>query len=224
MEFDEAIKRNGVGLLRSFLKPSVAEHIQTRFAANLARLANVYPDLKIEAARNVFPLSVPFGDPADDTLAFRMAVAAEKCSIDAPGTITACERALMREEVGNALEERLAFLGSPKINSHVIARFEMARPASDYGTGAVHQDATPALTLDPRGWTAWIALSPCGVDAPSLKYVERRFTELLPRRQDGVFLDANEVGRHEFRRPILIPAIWLYSAPTRCTARTSRAR
>ena len=212
--FRRRLQRQGVALLRGFLAPTVAERIRARFEANLARLGEVIPDLGTNSSRNVFSISPAFCEN-DQSFPDRMAISA-KCGPNyLRETVTAAERTLMYEEVGNLLERRLSFLGSPRINEHAVARFELARPTSAYNFYALHQDAMPELTLDAHAWTAWLALSSCGRDAPSLQYVEKRFDRLLPREEGNVFVDPSKVADLHFERPILNPGdLVVFSAYT----------
>ena len=55
-------------------------------------------------------------------------------------------------------------------------------------SGGWHQDGA-FLGRDVRAMNVWLALSPCGVDAPSLDVVARRLNELVPPGIDGAYFD-----------------------------------
>ena len=51
-----------------------------------------------------------------------------------------------------------------------------------------HQDGA-FLGRDVRSLNLWLALSPCGVDAPGLDIVPQRFDEILPTGTEGALFD-----------------------------------
>ena len=82
-----------------------------------------------------------------------------------------------------------------------------------------------------RTLNLWLALSPCGTDAPGLDIVPRRFDEVLPTGTDGALFDWSvspalvaEVGRRSRRRscaPSSRPVTRCCSTTCSCTAPAS---
>ena len=82
-----------------------------------------------------------------------------------------------------------------------------------------------------RSLNLWLALSPCGVDAPGLDIVPRRFDEILPTGTEGAMFDWSvSPGRRGRRRrarrdraaPSSSPATRCSSTTCSCTAPASR--
>lgn len=205
---EQKLARTGVAIFRNFFDLQLVQRIERRFEANLRRLGDVFPDYLTNASQNVFSLALPFCEPSDPTLAARMAAVTQRGIIDE--RMSEAEKQRMRDEVGDRLVQYFSFLAPPRgvnLNRDCFARFELARPGSPYDIYALHQDAAPALTLDPCAWTAWIALSACGVDAPSLQYVDQRFSNLLVSHDDHLFIPPADVAQLDlhFTRPALNP-------------------
>ncbi len=75
--------------------------------------------------------------------------------------------------------------------------------------GGWHQDGA-FLGSDIRALNVWLTLTPCGVDAPGLDIVNRRFDEIVPTGTEGAYFDwdvsdslvreiaGDSIVRHEF--------------------------
>jgi hypothetical protein len=123
-----------------------------------------------------------------------------------PDAILESERERFTREVGALLGQKLACLGRVNVlPTGSFARFELARPNSHYESYAVHQDAAPVFELSPDSWTCWLALSQCGKDAPSLQYVDRKFSKILPAQEGRTFINLTDIQELHFERPILNP-------------------
>src|SRR4029077_7771840 len=87
-------------------------------------------------------------------------------------------------------------------NGISYARFEAARANSDYSSGFIHQDSVFEL----HGLTAWIALSPCGKDAPALQFIRRKRRQLLPTAApDAKQISPRRFFFWEWTKPIFEP-------------------
>ena len=79
----------------------------------------------------------------------------------------------------DALAEQ--YLGAPPVLS--LDKWTLRRGKAEHGI-EWHQDGA-FLNPDVRALNVWIAPSACGLDAPSLDIVPRRFDEILPTGTDG---------------------------------------
>lgn len=101
-----------------------------------------------------------------------------------------------------------AYLGEPPVLS--VKKFTLRRAPADAPT-EWHQDGS-FLGATTRTVNLWLALSDCGVDAPSMDIFGRRFDDIVPTGGgDAMFdwsvgpSDAAALGEHDIVRPTFAP-------------------
>ena len=101
-----------------------------------------------------------------------------------------------------------AYLGEPPVVS--VKKFTLRRAPADAMT-EWHQDGS-FLGASTRTVNVWLALSDCGVDAPSMDIFGRRFEGIVPTGgPDAMFhwsvgpSDAAALGTHDVVRPVFAP-------------------
>lgn len=205
----EAVRAGVLGhgslLVRGLVPPAAAE----RCARDIDHVFAAYDDAAAAGGDDALPWYEPF--PATGPVTWTVA---ERLWAHQLGGIMAADspRALARvvdlfHDVG--LDGLLTdYLGERPALS--VKKFTLRRTAPDAPT-EWHQDGS-FLGADIRTLNVWLALSPCGVDAPSLDVVARRFDSIVDTGTDDSLFDwsvsramADRVSGGAIHRPTFAP-------------------
>ncbi|MGH9227191.1 MAG: phytanoyl-CoA dioxygenase family protein [Acidimicrobiales bacterium] len=176
------LARHGCVLLRGLIAPERAE----AFARGIDRALAAFDGCEASGSESAAPWYVPFAPPGTGGLAWRrrgwVRASGGLWTADSPRMLFELMELLEDTGIGSLVE---AYFGEqPALSAN---KCTLRRVPTDTNTNW-HQDGA-FLGRDVRSLNLWMALSPCGVDAPGLDIVPRRFDEILPTGTEGALFD-----------------------------------
>jgi hypothetical protein len=178
----DQLARHGCVLVRGLIPPERAEAL----ARGIDRALEAFDACEASDSEAAPPWYVPFAPPDAGRLAWR-----RRGWVRASGGLWAADSPRMLFELTEMVEESgvaeliEAYFGErPALSAN---KCTLRRVPTDTNTNW-HQDGA-FLGRDVRSLNLWLALSPCGVDAPGLDIVPRRFDEVLPTGTEGALFD-----------------------------------
>ena len=176
------IARHGCVLVRGLIPPERAEAM----ARGIDRAFEAFDGCEASGSEADSPWYVPFAPPDAGRLAWR-----RRGWVRASGGLWAADSPRMLFELTELVEDSgvaaliEAYFGErPALSAN---KCTLRRVPIDTNTNW-HQDGA-FLGRDVRSLNLWLALSPCGVDAPGLDLVPQRFLEVLPTGTEGALFD-----------------------------------
>jgi hypothetical protein len=178
----QKIARHGCVLVRGLIPPERAEAL----ARGIDRALEAFDACEASGSEAASPWYVPFAPPDAGRLAWR-----RRGWVRASGGLWSADCPRMLFELTETVEESgvaaliEAYFGErPALSAN---KCTLRRVPTDSNTNW-HQDGA-FLGRDVQSLNLWLALSPCGVDAPGLDIVPQRFDEILPTGTEGALFD-----------------------------------
>jgi hypothetical protein len=172
----------GCVLVRGLISPERAEAV----ARGIDRALEAFDECDTSGSGAASPWYVPFTPPGSGQFAWRrrgwVRASGGLWSADSPRMLF--ELAELVEDSGVAAIIEAYFGERPALSAN---KCTLRRVPIDTNTNW-HQDGA-FLGRDVRSLNLWLALSPCGVDAPGLDIVPQRFDEILPTGTEGALFD-----------------------------------
>jgi Phytanoyl-CoA dioxygenase (PhyH) len=176
------IARHGCVLVRGLILPERAQAL----ARGIDRALEAFDGCEASGSEADSPWYVPFAPPGAGQFAWRrrgwVRASGGLWTADSPRMLFELMEVFEDSGIGALVE---AFFGErPALSAN---KCTLRRVPTDTNTNW-HQDGA-FLGRDVRSLNLWLALSPCGVDAPGLDIVPQRFDEILPTGTDGALFD-----------------------------------
>jgi hypothetical protein len=178
----QKLARHGCVLVRGLIAPERAEAM----ARGIDRALEAFDGCEASGSKAASPWYVPFAPPGAGGLAWR-----RRDWVRASGGLWSADSPRMLFELTELVEDSgvAALIGAyfgerPALSAN---KCTLRRVPIDTNTNW-HQDGA-FLGREVRSLNLWLALSPCGVDAPGLDIVPQRFDEVLPTGTEGALFD-----------------------------------
>jgi Phytanoyl-CoA dioxygenase (PhyH) len=176
------LARHGCVLVRGLISPERAE----RLARGIDRALAAFDACEAAGSEAASPWYVPFSPQADAQRARRrgtwVRASGGLWTADSPRMLFELMELLAETGIGALVE---AFLGErPAVSAN---KCTLRRVPVDTNTNW-HQDGA-FLGRHVRSLNLWLALSPCGTDAPGLDIVPQRFDRILATGTEGALFD-----------------------------------
>jgi Phytanoyl-CoA dioxygenase (PhyH) len=176
------LARHGCVLVRGLIPPERAN----AFARGIDRALDAFDGCDASGSEAASPWYVPFAPPSAGQFAWRrrgwVRASGGLWTADSPRMLF--ELVELVEDTGIAALIEAYFGERPALSAN---KCTLRRVPTDTNTNW-HQDGA-FLGRDVRSLNLWLALSPCGVDAPGLDIVPQRFDEILPTGTEGALFD-----------------------------------
>jgi Phytanoyl-CoA dioxygenase (PhyH) len=176
------LAHHGCVLVRSLISPERAD----AFARGIDRALDAFDGCEASGSEAASPWFVPFAPPSAGQFAWRrrgwVRASGGLWTADSPRMLF--ELTELVEDTGIAALIEAYFGERPALSAN---KCTLRRVPTDTNTNW-HQDGA-FLGRDVRSLNLWLALSPCGVDAPGLDIVPQRFDEILPTGTEGALFD-----------------------------------
>jgi Phytanoyl-CoA dioxygenase (PhyH) len=178
----QELARHGCVLVRGLIPPGRAEAL----ARGIDRALEAFDGCEASGSPSASPWYVPFAPPSAGQFAWRrrgwVRASGGLWTADSPRMLF--ELLELVEDTGIAALIEALFGERPALSAN---KCTLRRVPTDTNTNW-HQDGA-FLGRDVRSLNLWLALSPCGVDAPGLDIVPQRFDEILPTGTEGALFD-----------------------------------
>jgi hypothetical protein len=178
----QKIAQHGCVLVRGLIPPERADAL----ARGIDRALEGFDACEASGSEAASPWYVPFAPPDAGQLAWRrrgwVRASGGLWSADSPRMLF--ELTELVEDSGVAALIEAYFGERPAMSAN---KCTLRRVPIDTNTNW-HQDGA-FLGREVRSLNLWLALSPCGVDAPGLDIVPQRFDEVLPTGTEGALFD-----------------------------------
>jgi hypothetical protein len=176
------LAQHGCLWVRGLIAPERAEAL----ARGIDRALAAFDECEATGKDEAPPWYVPFRTPDAGQFGWRrrgwLRASGGMLTADSPSMLGEL-RALVEDTGVAALVE--AHLGERPVLS--VDKSTLRRVPADANT-SWHQDGA-FLGPDVRSLNLWLALSPCGIDAPGLEIVPQRFDEILPTGTEGAIFE-----------------------------------
>jgi hypothetical protein len=176
------LARHGCVLVRGLIPPERAEAL----ARGIDRALDAFDGCEASGSEAASPWYVPFAPASEGQFAVRrrgwVRASGGLWTADSPRMLF--ELMELVEDTGIAALIEAYFGERPALSAN---KCTLRRVPTDTNTNW-HQDGA-FLGRDVRSLNLWLALSPCGVDAPGLDIVPQRFDEILPTGTDGALFN-----------------------------------
>jgi hypothetical protein len=176
------LARHGCVLVRGLIPPERAE----AFARGIDRALEAFDGCEASGSQAASPWYLPFAPPSAGQFAWR-----RRAWVRASGGLWTADSPRMLFELMELVEDTgvaaliEAYFGErPALSAN---KCTLRRVPTDTNTNW-HQDGA-FLGRGVRSLNLWLALSPCGLDAPGLDIVPQRFDEILPTGTEGALFD-----------------------------------
>jgi hypothetical protein len=174
--------RHGCVLVRGLIPAERAEAL----ARGIDHALDAFDTSEASGQEAAPPWYVPFAPPSVGQFAWRrrgwVRASGGLWTADSPRMLFELMELVEDTGIGALIE---AFLGErPALSAN---KCTLRRVPTDTNTNW-HQDGA-FLGREVRSLNLWLALSPCGVDAPGLDIVPQRFDRILPTGTEGAFFD-----------------------------------
>jgi hypothetical protein len=177
-----ALARHGCVLVRGLIPPERAEAL----ARGIDRALEAFDGCEASGSEAASPWYVPFASPIAGQFAWRrrgwVRASGGLWTADSPRMLF--ELMELVEDTGVAALIEAYFGERPALSAN---KCTLRRVPTDTNTNW-HQDGA-FLGREVRSLNLWLALSPCGVDAPGLDIVPQRFDDILPTGTEGALFD-----------------------------------
>jgi hypothetical protein len=176
------LSHHGCALVRGLIPPERAEAM----ARGIDRALEAFDGCEASGAQADSPWYFPFAPPSAGQFAWRrrgwVRASGGLWTADSPRMLF--ELMELVEDTGIAALIEAYFGERPALSAN---KCTLRRVPTDTNTNW-HQDGA-FLGREVRSLNLWLALSPCGVDAPGLDIVPQRFDEILPTGTEGALFD-----------------------------------
>jgi Phytanoyl-CoA dioxygenase (PhyH) len=174
--------RHGCVLVRGLIPPERAD----AFARGIDRALEAFDGCEASGSEAASPWYAPFAPPSSGQFAWRrrgwVRASGGLWTADSPRMLFELMELVADTGIAALIE---AYFGErPALSAN---KCTLRRVPTDTNTNW-HQDGA-FLGRDVRSLNLWLALSPCGVDAPGLDIVPQRFDEILPTGTEGALFD-----------------------------------
>jgi hypothetical protein len=176
------LSHHGCVLVRGLIPPERAEAM----ARGIDRALEAFDGCEASGSHADSPWYFPFAPPSAGQFAWRrrgwVRASGGLWTADSPRMLF--ELMELVEDTGIAALIEAYFGQRPALSAN---KCTLRRVPTDTNTNW-HQDGA-FLGREVRSLNLWLALSPCGVDAPGLDIVPQRFDEILPTGTEGALFD-----------------------------------
>jgi hypothetical protein len=176
------LSHHGCVLVRGLIPPERAEAM----ARGIDRALDAFDGCEAAGSQADSPWYFPFAPPSAGQFAWRrrgwVRASGGLWTADSPRMLF--ELMELVEDTGIAALIEAYFGERPALSAN---KCTLRRVPTDTNTNW-HQDGA-FLGREVRSLNLWLALSPCGVDAPGLDIVPQRFDEILPTGTEGALFD-----------------------------------